>query len=119
MCQNESPSKTKKQLLLFFGCTDDDSLIGNQTFKKSHHNNYTGIIVEKRLIFQQHVSYIEGKLFKHFHVSRRLKLTVSRNVLRYYNAYVNTSFLYGLSIYGCPSKRKLEPFYEMQKILRI
>ena len=46
---------------------------------------------------------------------------VSKNVLlRYYNTYVNPSILYGLLIYGCTSKRKLEPIHIMQKkILRI
>ena len=46
----------KTHLLHFSGCTASDLLICNQTIKSWHHVSCLGIIVDKRLNFQDHVS---------------------------------------------------------------
>ena len=122
MSQNRLSLNTiKTQLLHFFSGTKCDLSIGTDTIHESSSAKYLGIHIDKRLNFEDHVSYIKRKLSKHIHVFNELKLVVTRDMLlRYYNTFVKSIISYGLLIYGCTSKSKLEPIYKMQKkILRI
>ena len=58
MSQNKLSLNTMKtQLQHFFGWNAGHLLLGNQTIKNAHHVSYLGIIVDKRLNFQEDVSY--------------------------------------------------------------
>ena len=113
----------KTQLLHFFGYTADNLTLNGEIIRSKNYleDKYLGIVLDKWLNFAEHVRYVKAKLCKHVNVLKRLKSIVSKNILlRYYNTYINPSILYGLLIYGCTSKRKLEPIHIMQKkILRI
>ena len=124
LSQNKLSLNTKKtQLLHFFGYTADNLTLNGEIIRSKNYleDKYLGIVLDKWLNFAEHVRYVKAKLCKHINVLKRLKSIVSKNILlRYYNTYINPSILYGLLIYGCTSKRKLEPIHIMQKkILRI
>ena len=101
--------------MLQFNQTSNVPFMGvNLVFDESA--KYLEIHINLKLSFHSHIKHIVKKLSKQLSVIARLRHYVPRGtLLKYYRKYIEPIFTFGLLVYGCTSRHRLNPIYIIQK----
>ena len=77
---------------------------------------YLGNHIDTKLSFYSHIKHLVEKLSKRLSVIARLRHYVPRGtLLKYYQTYTESIITYGLLVYGCTLRHRLNPIYIIQK----
>ena len=77
---------------------------------------FLGVHIDPKFSFHSHIKHVVKKLSKQLSVIPRLRHYVPRGtLLKYYQTYIEPIITYGLLVYGCTSRRQLNPIYINQK----
>jgi hypothetical protein len=77
---------------------------------------YLGVLVDQRLSFKDHISYVCKRVSKLTGLVYKVRdILIRDNLLLFYNYYVKPVIQYGVLVYGGTSKNKLLPIVLRQK----
>ena len=96
-------------------------LINSQKIPEKASTKYLGVIIDKHLTWQSHVTYLNTKLNKAIGILSKLRYFVPLNILRtLYCSFFKSHIDYCTSIWTCTTKTTLEPInISMKKATRV
>ena len=98
-----------------------DIIMDNHILTKVNSIKYLGIIVDHKLNWLDHITYVKAKISKGIGIMYKARKYLNKNSLKnLYHAYIYPYFTYCVEACGCASKCHLNSLFLLQKkILRI
>ena len=98
-----------------------DIIMDNQILTKVNSIKYLGIIVDHKLNWLDHITYVKAKISKGIGIMYKARKYLNKNSLKsLYHAYIYPYLTYCVEVWGCASKCHLNSLFLLQKkILRI
>ena len=103
------------------GNSSMDIIMDNQVLTKVNSTKYLGIIVDHKLNWIDHITYVKAKISKGIGIMYKARKYLNKNTLKnLYHAYIYPYLTYCVEAWGCASKCHLNSLFLLQKkILRI
>ena len=98
-----------------------DVIMDNRVLTKVNSIKYLGIIVDHKLNWIDHITYVKAKISKGIGIMYKARRHLNKHSLRnLYHAYIYPYLTYCIEVWGCASKCQLNSLFLVQKkILRI
>ena len=96
-------------------------IINNKILKREKSVKYLGILIDEKLLWEEHIQYVTNKLIKYSSIFYKLRAIVPHQVLKtLYFALVHPHLLYGVELFGNAPVKYLDPLIKLNnKLLRI
>ena len=97
-----------------------DIIMDNQVLTKVNSTNYLGIIVDDKLNWIDHITYVKTKISKGIGIICKARKYLNEKTLKsLYHVYIYLYLTYCVDVWGCSSKFYLNSllFFLQQKIL--
>ena len=100
---------------------DDDVIMDNNALIKVNAIKYLGVIVDNKLNWIDHITYVKNKISKGLGIMYKDRRYLHKSSLRnLYHAYIYSYLTYCIEVWGCTSKCQLNALLLLQKkIIRI
>ena len=90
--------------------------IGEMAIKNEDSMKYLGVWIDKNLKLHKHISVVTKKVARYCGIISKIRHWVPNNiVVTFYNIYVKPTIQYGVLIYSCCYKNKLNSILVLQK----
>ena len=120
-CNKLSLNLAKTNYIVFnnSSCTRDKTfniVVNGQTLQRVNNTKFLGVIVDSKLSWVDHISYISSQVAKGVNIIGRLKYIVPKNVLRMiYLSLIYPHLTYCSSIWSCASSCHIQRLFILQK----
>ena len=92
--------------------------IGNLTLAEKNSVKYLGLVIDNKLRWNAHISFVLGKISRYVGIFNKLKQYVpTQTLLLLYNSLIYPHLIYAVEIWGNASKTSLNPILLLQKKL--
>ena len=93
-----------------------DIIMDNQILTKVNSIKYLGIIVDHKLNWLDHITYVKAKISKQIGIMYKARKYLNKNSLKnLYHAYIYLYLIYCVKVRSCASKCHLNSLFLLQK----
>ena len=99
----------------------EDIILSNKILQQAHYTNFLGIIIDDKLKWANHISYIKNKIAKGMGILLKARKVLKIQVLlQLYHSFVFPYLIYCSEVWGTASDIHIQPLIILQKkIVRI
>ena len=96
-------------------------ILDNIQIKQTHFTKFLGVIIDDKLTWTRHISYIKNKISKGMGIMLKARKFLNRKILlQLYHSFVYPYLIYCLEIWGNAADIHIDPIVKLQKkIVRI
>ena len=93
----------------------DTIKINHKIVKRKKFKKYLGIIIDEKLTWNEHITYVYKSLLKYYGIFNQIKSFVNKKIIRQlYFAFICSKIKYGIEVYGSCSKEHLHRLQVIQ-----
>ena len=93
-----------------------DVITDNRMLTKVNSIKYLGIIIDHKLNWIDHITYVKAKISKGIGIIYKARRHINKHTLRnLYDAYIYPYLTYCIEVWGCDSKSQLNSLFLVQK----
>ena len=98
-----------------------DIIMDNSILRKTSSLKYLGVIVDQKLNWIEHISYVKNKISKGIGIMYKARRHLDKkSLLSLYYSYIYPYLTYCIEVWGCAAKSHLQSLFLLQKkIVRI